>query len=407
MATVLAYTSPAMGHMLPMSALLAELSSRGHDVHLRTLSSCVPMGRGFGFATSAIDPRIEAIELDDWKAPNPRAALALGIGAFGRRAEFEAPDLADAMARVRPDAVLVDVNCWGAMTLLAAGATLWACFSPYTPPLTAPGLPPFGLGLAPWPGWAGRVRDAALRATVVRSLERVMLPPVNAVRSRAGLAPVTSTDAFLRAAPLILVASGTPFQYPGTEWGENVELIGPCVIEPARQAAPDWLAAIDRPLVVVTTSSEKQADAVLVRTAIAALAGEPVHLVATMPTGVIDDDHCSAVTVRRFVPHAMVLERAVCAITHGGMGATQKALSHAVPVCVVPFGRDQYEVARRVVVAHCGTRVPARRLSAGRLRAAVARARTMSEGARAVAAGFAATGGVARGATLFEQRLLA
>ena len=30
------------------------------------------------------------------------------------------------------------------------------------------------------------------------------------------------------------------------------------------------------------------------------------------------------------------------------MGITQKALAAGVPVCAVPFGRDQFEVARRV-----------------------------------------------------------
>jgi UDP:flavonoid glycosyltransferase YjiC (YdhE family) len=44
------------------------------------------------------------------------------------------------------------------------------------------------------------------------------------------------------------------------------------------------------------------------------------------------------------------------------MGSTQKALAHGVPVCVVPFGRDQLEVARRVEVAEAGTRLSARRL---------------------------------------------
>jgi UDP:flavonoid glycosyltransferase YjiC (YdhE family) len=88
------------------------------------------------------------------------------------------------------------------------------------------------------------------------------------------------------------------------------------------------------------------------------------------------------------------------------MGATQKALTHGVPVCVVPFGRDQFEVARRVEVARCGTRVPAKNLSAERLRARVREAMTMTDGARRVAEGFAATGGVAHGADLFEQRVL-
>jgi UDP:flavonoid glycosyltransferase YjiC (YdhE family) len=88
------------------------------------------------------------------------------------------------------------------------------------------------------------------------------------------------------------------------------------------------------------------------------------------------------------------------------MGVTQKALSRGVPVCVVPYGRDQLEVARRVEVSGCGTRLPARRLSAERLRDKIKQAMTMTVGARRVADGFVATGGVARGADLVEQRLL-
>jgi len=114
----------------------------------------------------------------------------------------------------------------------------------------------------------------------------------------------------------------------------------------------------------------------------------------------------AAPAVCRFVPHDVVLDRAVCAVTHGGMGATQKALAHGVPVCVVPFGRDQFEVARRVEAARCGTRLPAKKLSPLRLRAKVREAMTMTDGAKRVAAGFVATGGVARGADLFEQRVL-
>jgi UDP:flavonoid glycosyltransferase YjiC (YdhE family) len=64
-----------------------------------------------------------------------------------------------------------------------------------------------------------------------------------------------------------------------------------------------------------------------------------------------------------FTPHAPLLDRAACAITHGGIDATQKALVHGVPVCVVPFGRDQIEVARRVDIAGAGTLLPAKRLN--------------------------------------------
>jgi UDP:flavonoid glycosyltransferase YjiC (YdhE family) len=96
--------------------------------------------------------------------------------------------------------------------------------------------------------------------------------------------------------------------------------------------------------------------------------------------------------VERFVPHGLVLDRAACAITHGGMGATQKALARGVPVCVVPFGPDQLEVARRVEVAGAGTRLPAKRLRPDRLRAKVREAMRLRDGAGRVQQAFAAAG---------------
>jgi len=92
-------------------------------------------------------------------------------------------------------------------------------------------------------------------------------------------------------------------------------------------------------------------------------------------------------------------------VTHGGMGITQKALSRGIPVCAVPFGRDQFEVARRVEIAEAGTRLPAGRLTVRRLRQKVLSAMTMTTGAEAVAAGFAANGGMRHGANVVERQL--
>lgn len=185
-----------------------------------------------------------------------------------------------------------------------------------------------------------------------------------------------------------------------------MELVGPCAWEPPAEA-PGWLAPIGRPIVLVTTSSEFQDDGALVRVALQALADEPVAVVATVPAGDPADYRVPAnARVERFVPHGPVLERAACAVTHGGMGATQKALAHGVPVVAVPFGRDQFEVARRVEVAGAGVRLHPRRLSPERLRAAVREAMTMADGARRVREGYAAAGGPTRAADLVEQRLL-
>jgi MGT family glycosyltransferase len=383
-----------------------ELSARGHEVHLRTLSAGVEIGQRLGFSTDTIDPRIEAIEHDDWKASNPPAGLKRAFAVFGRRAPLEVADLTDAIARVEPDALLIDEMCWGALSAAEAGSVPWACFSPFTPALRADGVPPFGPGLTPLPNVFGRLRDALVRPVLSRPLQ-CGLPAINKIRDELHLRPVGSMDEFWRRAPLMFVASGKPFEYPHTDWGDAVQMIGPCPLDPAPDMAPDWLVSIDRPIVLVTTSSEKQCDDNLVLTAMAALVDEPVHVVATLPAGKPDEvPATSNATVCRLVPHGPVLDRAVCAVTHGGMGATQKALAHGVPVCVVPFGRDQFEVARRVEVARCGTRLPAKKLSAERLRMKVREAITMTDGAKRVAAGFAATGGVTRGADLYEQRVL-
>lgn len=406
MATILAYTSPALGHLFPMTPLLLELRSRGHDVHARTLGSQVDLVRSLGIEASAIDDRISGVIHADWEASNPKQALQVAVRAFGERAAFDGPDLRDAIASVRPDLLVVDINSWGALNAAEASGLPWVTFSPFTPPLDSPGTPPFGPGLKPLPGVFGRVRDGIVRPLVMGAAERVMRPTMDELRADIGLPPVRKADEFFRKAPLLLITTAEPFEYHHDDWGDNVVLIGASAWEPP-QEPPAWLSDINHPLVLVTTSSEFQDDGVLVRTTLEAFADEPVTVVATMPAGVDEGLVVPGnARVEQFVPHGPLLDRAALAITHGGMGATQKALSRGVPVCVVPFGRDQLEVAMRVQVSGSGTRLPAKRLTPDRLKAKAYEAMKCGEGARRVAQGYAASGGVSAGVDAIEQRLL-
>ncbi|HKP91851.1 MAG TPA: glycosyltransferase [Thermoleophilaceae bacterium] len=406
MARILVYTSPARGHLFPVSAILDVLVERGHSIAIRTLGSEVARAATRGFDSAPVDPRIESIEHDDWGARTPTGALKRGVRVFGARGELDGPDLENAIRDVRPDAVIVDINCWGAAAAAESWGGPWATFCPYPLPLGSRDAPPFGPGLPPARGPLGRARDRLLRPLVVGPYARQALPPVNAARSSFGLGPVATADEFLTRPPLVLYLTAEPFEYPRSDWPANVALVGPCEVDPPADP-PDWLKEVERPIVLVTSSSEFQDDARLVETALTALADEEVFVVATVPAHEpprfqVPDN----ARVESFVAHTPLLERAVCAITHGGMGATQKALAHGVPVCVVPFGRDQLEVARRVAVAGAGTRLPARRLRADRLRDAFRQAVTCADGARRVAQGFAAAGGAQAAASLVEERLV-
>jgi UDP:flavonoid glycosyltransferase YjiC (YdhE family) len=406
MARILAYTTPGRGHLFPLVPILAELRRRGHQVALRTLAAEVAAMRARGFDTAPISDRVETIAHDDWRAGNPRAALASAVRVFARRAEHDAADLRQAIGQERPDALLVDVNAWGAAAAAEAWGGPWATFCPYPLPLRSADAPPFGPGLPPAHGPLGRQRDRLLRPVVFGTLERTMVPPLNGVRGQLGLAPIGGADDIFGRVPLLLYLTAEPFEYPRHDWPGNVVLVGPCDWDPPAEP-PGWLRQLDRPVVLVTTSSEFQDDARLVQVALAALADEPVTVVATLPASDPTGLQLPAnAHVARFIPHGQVLDRAACAVTHGGMGATQKALAHGVPVCVVPFGRDQLEVARRVQIAGAGTRLPARRLRPDRLRAKVNEAIRLRDGARRIQQAFAAAGGPAAAADAFETRLL-
>jgi MGT family glycosyltransferase len=143
-----------------------------------------------------------------------------------------------------------------------------------------------------------------------------------------------------------------------------------------------------------------------VRCALDALAREPLHVVVTLPSAdPTGFDAPANARVLPFAPHGPILDRAVCAITHGGMGATQNALARGVPLCAVPFGRDQLEVARRVEVAGAGTRLPAARLRPARLRAAVKEAIRCQAGAERIAESYREAGGAVAAADALEQLL--
>jgi MGT family glycosyltransferase len=405
MTRVLAYTSPARGHLFPLVPILDELAGRGHAVAVRTLSSQVELMRTRGFDAAAVDARIEAVAHDDYLGRTPLGAQKRAVRAICRRAEFEVEDLRRAIDDVRPDLLVVDFGTWGALAAAEAWGGPWASWCPYPLPLPSRDAPPFGPGLPPASGPLGRLRDAALRPVMFGALERIVRPRMNEIRAAVGVPPAGGAAELFGAIPLLLFMTAEPFEYPRSDWPPNVRLVGPCDWDPPAEP-PAWLADVDAPIVLVTTSSEFQDDGRLVRCALEALAGEPVHVVATLPaTDPVGFAAPANARVLEFAPHGLILDRAACAVTHGGMGATQKALARGVPVCAVPFGRDQYEVARRVAVAGAGTRLPSSRLSPRRLRAAVREAIGRREGAERVAAAYRRAGGPAAAADALDGLL--
>jgi MGT family glycosyltransferase len=387
MARYLAYTSPARGHLYPIVPTLSELRDRGHEVHVRTLESeCAALDE-LGLHAAPIARAIEATPLADFEGTSPETALARAFETFAERARHEIPDLREAIAETGPDALLVDITTVGAAALAEAVGLPWAQSIPLLQSFSpGPGAQPvFGLvpySLAPEPG----------------------LEVLNGPRRELGITPLTTPDEVWRA-PLNLYYTAPPLENPELGFPPSFRFVGPGLWEPPAPA-PSWLDELPEPLVIVSVSSEFQRDHALIETALVALAEEPEGLAVS--TVAHDPSAFPAPAngrLERWLPHGALLRRAVCVVCHGGMGITQKTLAAGVPLCIVPFGRDQFEVAARVVALQAGTCVPPGELTADSLRTAVREAIGMRDGARAIATAFARAGGATAAASALEAQL--
>ncbi|HEX3174599.1 MAG TPA: nucleotide disphospho-sugar-binding domain-containing protein [Solirubrobacterales bacterium] len=403
MARVLVYTSPGSGHVYPPIATAIALQERGHDVSVHAESGSVGALDRLGLSAAPIDPRIEALPLEDWRARTSIGALVSACDTFAKRARYEVPNLQAAIEAEHPDLIWVDTNAWGAAVVAEASGVPWAHCLPHPHPGPARGVPAFGPGFAPSTSRLARLRDTtmtALKPLAFRSFMRSH----NRHRTALDLPALDGIEDHYLVAPLLIQFSAEPFEYP-REWPANVRLVGPALWEPPGPE-PEWLAAEERPIVLVTASTEFQDDAKLIRGALEAFADQPYAVIATSAAHDPGDfDVPSNARVGRRLPHRPILRRATAVISHGGMGTTQKALAAGVPVCVVPFIRDQLEVARRV--EHCGggTLLPAKRLRPDRLRSAVEGAIACRKGAERVRDAFGRAGGAEAAASALEGLL--
>ncbi|MFN2463677.1 MAG: glycosyltransferase [Candidatus Dormibacteria bacterium] len=383
MARYLAYTSPARGHLYPLMATLLELQERGHEVHVRTLASQVDTLRGLGLRAERIDPAIEAVALDTWQASTPQEGISGAFQTFARRAVHEAPELQAAITEVAPEALVVDITAVGAAAVAEASSVPWAQWVPF---FEFSQFSPGG-------------RDGFTPAPF--SFDPAGVEVLNTPRRLLGLPSITGADDMLRA-PLYLYYTAPPFE-PGHTLPTSFRMVGPGLWDPPGDA-PGWFDDLDKPIVMVTASSEYQRDDALVSAALGALRDETVRVVAT--TAAHDPGEFAAPAtgrVVRFLSHGALLRKSACVVCQGGMGITQKALAAGVPVCVVPFGRDQFDVAERVVAIGAGTRVMPWELTPESLGMAIREAIAMRPGAQRAAAGLARAGGTPAAADALES----
>lgn len=382
------------GHVFPAIALGKALAARGHEVVIETWEERrqAVEGEGLGFAA--------AEEYRMFPPPDPESEE-------GQHAAEAALALLPLLEDFRPHAVVSDILTL-APTLAAehAGIPL-ATLIPHIYPVVEPGLPFFAIGLrSPRTHLGRRIwrtgHDRALRVGLEQGRR-----DLNIQRSRLGLPPIDRFHGGI-SPDLALVATYPQLEYPRA-WPSDVEITGPMTFELPH---PDIeLPPGDDPLVLVAPSTAHDSENHLVRTALAALADEPVRVVATTnrvaPQRPIEVPPNA--TLVEWLSYSQLMPAASLVISHGGHGTVARALGAGTPVLVCPIIGDMSETAMRVAWAGAGLSLPWRLCRPAPLRWA-ARQLLHEPSFAAKAEEMAAWGrendGAARGAELVERLTL-
>jgi MGT family glycosyltransferase len=378
------------GHAFPAIALGRALKARGHEVVVETWEERrgAVEGAGLGFAA--------AEEYRMFPPPQPDSD-------DGRHAAEAARALLPLLEKMRPHVAVSDILTLApALAAEVAGVPL-ATLIPHIYPVVEPGLPFFAIGLraprTPLGRGAWRAGTRALNVGLEHGRR-----DLNQQRGRLGLPPVERFHGGI-SPDLALVGTYPQLEYP-RRWPAGVEVTGPMTFElphPEIELPPG-----EDPLILVAPSTAHDSGNHLVRTALAALAAEPVRVVATTnrvaPQAPIEVP-ANALLVD-WLSYSQLMPAASLVISHGGHGTVARALGAGTPLLISPIVGDMSETAMRVDWAGAGLSLPWRLCRPAPLRWAARR--VLDEPSFAARASEIATwgrehDGATRGAELVEE----
>ncbi len=364
MSSLLICSTPVHGHVTPLLAVTRALVAGGHEVRFLTGeryrdaveaagATFVPLPREADFDDREIDRSFPGrVGLT-----GPAAIRYDMIEIFLRPMKAQAAAVREALDTTRADAVLAEPLFAGILGLVV---------DENRPPIINLGIvplgvaskdtAPFGLGVLPKPGAAGRARNAMMRFVA----EKIIFGPVQkfATQQLLELTGKPMPGFFLNwmsHADAIVQFTVPSFEYPRSDLPATVHFVGPVSTSaPNAGGLPEWWGELDgsRPVVHVSQGTVANQDyEELILPTIRGLANDDVLVVvstggraiSTVP-GIIPAN----VRIAEYLPYDELLPRTDVVVTNGGYGGVHFALAHGVPLVVAGMTEDKTEVSARI-----------------------------------------------------------
>jgi UDP:flavonoid glycosyltransferase YjiC (YdhE family) len=257
--------------------------------------------------------------------------------------------------------VLTDVGLVGSAVGAEAAGIPCALLSPTISVRPLPGVPALQSGLGPPRDAEACVKVAAANEQFAAAMN-AWLPMLNAARQNFGLAPFGHVmELFDRPARHLLAVSAA-FDYPHHALPPNLRYIGPLLesYDWTKPWQPPWPQESTRPRALVSFSTTDQNQTEALQRTVNALALAGIDGVATVGPA-LDPGKLQApdnVALLPSAPHDAVMQEVSVVVTHGGHGTASRALWRGLPLLVMPMGRDQDDIAARVVFHGAGLVLP-------------------------------------------------
>lgn len=352
---------------MPIQLGLAKgLVERGHDVRVLT-EDCLAAdvaGAGCRFEPFVHAPNRATRDEDlvgDAQARTPLGAFARARDRLmmGPAAAY-ALDTRAAIEREAIDAIANDYLLFGPPIAAENAHVPVALLVHNVYMVPEPGKPAPGPGFLPARGPLGRARDRAVNRAFLALFNRG-LPAVNRAREQHGLPALRHIVDQLDHVELVLVLASESFDFHGDAHPPHVRYVGPVLADPqwVDEWRSPWPADDPRPLVVVSLSSTYMAQEHVLARAIEGLGRLDARVIVTTGPAIDPESLPTAANtaVVRSAPHAQLFPEAAVVLTHAGMGTVTRALAAGVPMVCLPMGRDQLDVAARVIHAGAGVRL--------------------------------------------------
>ena len=194
-------------------------------------------------------------------------------------------------------------------------------------------------------------------------IDRVLGPPINAVRAGVGLAPAGRImKSYVHSPQLVMGLFPEWFAKPQPDWPPNTHLAGFVLHDASEQfpvgAEVDEFLATGAPPVVFTPGSAASTMAAFFRESVEAcrITGNRAMLVTNFPEQ-LPRELPANVRAFSYLPFGKILPRCAALVYPGGIGTMAQATKAGIPHLVVPHAHDQPDNALRVEKLGLGRRI--------------------------------------------------